>query len=397
MMAARLLPQGKINADMLRSLITSEIAEGQLIEFKRAIDVSDTKEKKNLCAEVVSFANASGGDIVFGMDEKDGRASELVALPKFDADRTELQLRQIFNSNIEPPVPGLQFCPVEIQPAEFALVLRMPRSWTRPHALLGDSPQFLVRDGNRRRSFTLRELREAFGLSASIADRMKQFRADRIASLVSGDAPAVLWKRTLMVLHVMPQSAFDAPQSIDLSFVMKNDVLIWPMHSTGLSKKLNFDGVLSYYPGTGGHPEPVRSYVQVFRDACVEAVTTEIFQSVDGQKLIFPAYEGLVEEGLHNYLTLLQRLGIEPPIFVSLALVGAQDYSLARPGFLDRVEATAPVARDVLIIPETPIYEYSSTYHAALRESFDRIWQTCGQFGSINYTDGEWSGKISRH
>ena len=85
--------------------------------------LADTKAKKNLSAEVVSFANASGGDIVFGMDEKDGMASELAALPKFDADRTELQLRQIFNSNIEPPVPGLHFCAVEIQSAEFALVL----------------------------------------------------------------------------------------------------------------------------------------------------------------------------------------------------------------------------------------------------------------------------------
>jgi hypothetical protein len=150
----------------------------------------------------------------------------------------------------------------------------------------------LVRDGNRRRVFTVRELREAFGLSASIAERMKKFRAERIASLVAGDAPAPLSSRRLMVLHVMPQSAFDSPQSIDLSFVMKNDVLIWPMHATGLSKKLNFDGVLSFFPGIGGHPEPVRSYVQVFRDGCVEAVTTEIFHSVDGRKLIWVRIAG---------------------------------------------------------------------------------------------------------
>ena len=201
MIAARLLPQNEITVDMLRTLIESEIAEGQVIEFKRAIDVSDAKAKQNLSREVASFANASGGDIVFGMDEKSGTASELVALPGFDADRIELQLRQIFNSNIEPPVPGLRFCPVEIQPGKFALVLRIPRSWVRPHALLGDGLQFLVRDGNRRRPFTLRELREALGLSASIAKRMKQFRAERIASLVAGDAPAPISKRTLMVLH----------------------------------------------------------------------------------------------------------------------------------------------------------------------------------------------------
>jgi len=46
---------------------------------------------------------------------------------------------------------------------------------------------------------------------------MKQFRAERIASLVADEAPAWLVSRTLMVLHVMPQSAFDTPQSVDLS------------------------------------------------------------------------------------------------------------------------------------------------------------------------------------
>jgi hypothetical protein len=112
-MAARLLPQGKITVEMLRSLIESEIAEGETIEFKRQIDITDANAKKKLSTETASFANASGGDIVFGIDEKEGKASKLIPLSGFDPDKTELQLRQIFVSNIEPPVPGLQFCPVE--------------------------------------------------------------------------------------------------------------------------------------------------------------------------------------------------------------------------------------------------------------------------------------------
>jgi len=195
-----------------------EIAEGQTIELKWLIDVADANAKKKLSAEIASFANASGGDIVFGIDEKEGKASRLTPLPGFDADNTELQLRQIFDSNIDPPVPGLQFCPVEVGSKKFALELRIPRSWGRPHALLGEFPQFVVRDGNRRRAFTLPELREAFGLSASIAARMKQFRAERMASLVNDNAPAPLSSRILMALHVMPQSAFDTPQSLIFRF-----------------------------------------------------------------------------------------------------------------------------------------------------------------------------------
>jgi hypothetical protein len=395
-MAARLLPQGKITLEMLRSLIESEIAEGQTIEFKRLIDITDANSKKKLSAEIASFANASGGDIVFGIDEKEGKASKLMPLPRFDPDKTELQLRQIFDSNIEPPVPGLQFCPVEVARKKFVLVLRIPRSWARPHALLGEFPQFMVRDGNRRRAFTPRELRETFGLSASIAERMKQFRADRIRSLVNDDTPVGLSSRRLFVLHVMPQSAFDTPQYVDLSFLMKNNTLIWPMRDTGFSKKLNFDGVLSYFPGD--HlplkTKAVRSYVQVFRDGCLEAVTTEIFQDdVEGlPKVIFHSYEALVEKALHNHLSLLRELEIDPPIFVSLAFIGGRDYSLFLPGQFGLEKCSSPIGRDVLIIPETPIYEYSSTYYDVLKEPFDRVWQTCGQLGSINYKDGKWSG-----
>jgi hypothetical protein len=228
---------------------------------------------------------------------------------------------------------------------------------------------------------------------------MKQFRAERIASLVAGDAPAWLDSPTLMVLHAMPQGAFDAPQSVDLSYVLRNDILIWPLHATGLSKKINFDGVLSYFPGIhlpGRQTEPISSYVQVFRDGCIEAATTEIFHVSNGQKIFFHSYEENVEEALYNHLTLLKGLGIEPPIFVSLALIGAADYSIALPDMFNQIRPSAPIGRDVLIVPETAVYAYADSYHDVLREPFDRIFQTCGLRGSTNYQNGQWCGRTRR-
>jgi hypothetical protein len=391
-MASRLLPVGQITVQMLRSLIDLEIAEGQAIEFKRVINIADHSAKKKLSAEAASFANASGGDIVFGMDEQAGKASGLVALPNFDADKIELQVRQIFNSHIDPPLPGLSFCPVAIAPGEFALVLRIPRSWTRPHALLGDPLQFFVRDGNRRRGFTVRELREAFGLSASIADRMKKFRADRIASLLS-DAACPLSSRPFVVLHIMPQGAFDSAQSVDLALVMNRPGLIWPMRDAGFSTKLNFDGVLAYFPGDhlAQEAKSVRSYVQVFRDGCVEIVTTEIFHDLEHGKIIFPAYEESIELAVRRHLIMLEAARVEPPFFVALTVIGAEDYSLAVRDQFGFERVSAPIGREIVIVPETPIYTYASTYHDGLKEPFDRIWQTCGQSGSINYSSGKWS------
>jgi hypothetical protein len=73
-----------------------------------------------------------------------------------------------------------------------------------------------------------------------------------------------------------------------------------------------------------------------------------------------------------------------------LAFIGAKDYSLLLPGKYGLDKSSSPIGRDVLIVPETPIYEYSSTYYDVLKESFDRVCQTCGELNSINYKDGKW-------
>jgi hypothetical protein len=88
----------------------------------------------------------------------------------------------------------------------------------------------------------------------------------------------------------------------------------------------------------------------------------------------------------------LRELKIEPPIFVSLAFIRAKDYSLFLRGKFGLEKSSSPIGRDVLIIPETPIYEYSSTYYDVLKGPFDRVCQTCGELGSTNYKDGKWSG-----
>jgi hypothetical protein len=55
-MTARVLPQGEIRVEALRSLITSGIPDRHGIEYKSTINVGDDKAKKNLSAEVASSA-----------------------------------------------------------------------------------------------------------------------------------------------------------------------------------------------------------------------------------------------------------------------------------------------------------------------------------------------------
>jgi predicted HTH transcriptional regulator len=56
----------------LLELITSGIREDRSLEYKQQMPGSSDGDKKEFLADVSSFANASGGFLVFGMNENQG-------------------------------------------------------------------------------------------------------------------------------------------------------------------------------------------------------------------------------------------------------------------------------------------------------------------------------------
>jgi len=388
-MASRVIRESPISKETLEALIVSAIPEGQTLDYKRTINVETAKAKLEFCADVAAFANASGGEIIFGMEEDgDGKAKAFKPLIDFAQDRTERQLRQILNAHVDPAIRGLVFEVVELSSGNPVLVLRIPRSWNRPHSILGDAPAFPIREGAQKRNLRVRELREAFVLAESVSDRMKRFRSGRVAVLVSGEGPAALVAKSLIVLHVMPVQAFDRPTLLDIRSAMRKDALLPPINSHGLTKKINFDGLLTYSPGFGG---PVQSYVQLFRDGCIEAVNADILSRGGDRKFLYSGYEPLIEAALRKYMSFLESEGIQPPIFVALSLVNAKGYAIPVPNHFSEMDAgNTTIDDDVLLVPETRIDSYAETYYDPLQEPFDRIWQACGRPGSLNYEDGVW-------
>ena len=163
---------------------------------------------------------------------------ELVGFAK---DATERQLRQIFNAHIDPPISGLRFEEVEFSASKFILAFRIPRGWNRPHCVLATPPLWQVRDGNHKRHMKVGELRDGFGAAQSVSDRMKRFRAERIATLVAGENPAAMAGRSLIVLHVMPLRSFDDPLSMDLRTVVSKQALLFPMPTALRPKSTSTD------------------------------------------------------------------------------------------------------------------------------------------------------------
>ena len=80
--------------------------EVRFVEYKSALPSGADAEGKEPLSNVVSFANASGGDLVHGIEEAGGVPRALTGVPKPARDAEVLSLENIFLSGVDPRPPS---------------------------------------------------------------------------------------------------------------------------------------------------------------------------------------------------------------------------------------------------------------------------------------------------
>lgn len=131
----------------LQELVSNKVREVKTVEYKQALPGNSDGERREFLYDVSSFANASGGDLIYGMKEDDGVASEVSGLQVGNVDNEILRLESIIRTGIEPRIPGLSVHPVPLQSAGVAIVIRVPRSFALPHVVkYGGSFKFYSRN-----------------------------------------------------------------------------------------------------------------------------------------------------------------------------------------------------------------------------------------------------------
>src|ERR1700680_3067711 len=93
----------------LEALQTSNVKEGLHLEYKAsgAIDKKDDSKKLEMARDISAFANADGGQIVYGMTELDNDPAGLDE--GFDSKTyPEIWFEQIVQQHVTLPVAGLK-------------------------------------------------------------------------------------------------------------------------------------------------------------------------------------------------------------------------------------------------------------------------------------------------
>ena len=369
-----------INENHLHDLVAGDVRESRSIEFKAKLVEGTDSEKKEFLADVSALANCGGGDLIFGIEEDQGVAAAVVGLASFDPDRDGLRIESILRDGIAPRIVGIRVQPVALSDGRTAIIVRVPNSLHRPHMVVfKQGSRFYSRNSAGKYQLDVHELRSAFIASESVADRIRQFRIERIDAILQGNTPETLSGKSYVCIHMIPVAAYDPSFSFDIARVRELLLLIGRQVC---NPSVNFDGRLFSVPVYTGVAD---AYVQLFRNGVIEAVDCQMTD-----KYLPVAYESEIIKSVSDYAEFYRNHEMLTPVLVGLTLLNVKEFRMGK----DRVEhhIGRPIDRDHLILPER--FAESLDFDAAsfLRPCFDQIWNACGYSRSMNYNEkGKWT------
>jgi len=372
----------------LEELISGAIGESRTIEYKAELPGQGREEKLEFLRDVASFANAEGGHIVYGMKSKDGLPITLAGFPPETIDAEILRLEQIIRSGIEPPILGLQIRAVPLPTAGgSALLMEIPRGLFGLR-MIKNRGAFVARSSAGKVHLDVTEIRTAFIGGESLAARMREFRAERIARLVGGESFPKLGSSSLIVLHLIPFASFTGRIAVDparLSADVRDTLK--PIRHSGWSPVYTLDGYGNYsFSDSDKHDELVDTYALLFRNGCVEAVESALLNKPVGVEGIpSGAFEYRIVPALDDYRKVLTLLDIPLPYVVALSLLNVRGLSMILNPRYGR--GGRKITEQHLILSEFTIESAQQASAIALKPAFDAVWNACGLERSYNYDE----------
>ena len=382
-------PLDSIKEEDLKELIENHVIEKKDLDYKLTLPSSREGDKKEFLADIVSFANTSGGDIIYGIGQNNatGYPSDLSGIDLPNKDQEILRLESMIREGIEPRIPPVGIQPVALANKKTVIIVRIQKSWLSPHRVkFNNDHRFYARGTNGKYELDVGELQTAFTFREGVNDRIRKFRENRISSLFANETPVPSFcNDAKIVLHLIPLISFNASTLYDIDSITSKFEYIRPVNGGSLDFRYNLEGFLTY--SVSGSRLPY-SYTQIYRNGIIEMVDTS---ELCGTDKIIPSlgYEQDLIKALPRYLSALKYLNVQLPIVIFLTLIGVKGYSMATERFFE--EDSRTIDRDILLLPEALVDTYNVKPEIVLKPAFDAIWNSCGLAKSLNYDEnGEW-------
>jgi hypothetical protein len=399
--------------DDIDSLIRDEVPESKTLEYKLELPKDGKEDKKEFLADVSAFANAAGGDLLYGISEKrdsgttTGIPESAVGIKGFNEDSDIRRLESMIRDGISPRL-NVKIKKIDGFQDGLCLLIRIPDSSAKPHMLSNKSSRFYSRNSKGKYPLDVGEIRSAFLQSESLSAKIRNFRLERIARIVSGDLPIPMKDSPKLVFHIVPLMSLNPSYCKDIHEIEQKSHVCNSMYGDGAFSRYNIDGVLktsvrlpSY--NSESYRYHFDDYFQIFRNTMIEFVNSpRIEESIpDSRTNSKRCVSGLrCEAGIirafRSYLEFCRSLDIDPPFILMLTFVGVKGIEMTPGGTGFFPNEGAPFDRDTMVFPEIVLNETSERVDRLLKPLFDIIWQSAGWSHSMSYdTNGNWVGPLT--
>ena len=391
-----------LTPEYIQGLIDSEVAEGLRLEYKEQLPSDQSDDKRRFLYRIAGMANASGGDMLFGIVDKDGPdgqntgiADRLSGMSIANPQKATEPLANLIRDGITPRLAGVKMKIINSSAGD-VMVIRIPPSWNKPHMVtIGQVDRFYTRTSIGSSPMSIDEIRRAFSEQRDLGEAVQKWRTHRRELVEDDRGPVRLDGNFAWMFHVIPSSAFGAV-ALRESWAMDEKEKLSAFVPHGLrTARYNADGFICI--ADSGEPFKAFGYTQLFRSGITEYVDGYCCNAppIGGSPAIFGQHlEQATVRAYQDAMNRYRRQGRNEPLYVGFSLIGVGGKSFYATAMLSITSRTAGInpysfsSPDVFVdINEAEEPPYAET----LLPLIDTMWQVGGWPGSPFKPDGTWN------
>lgn len=375
----------------LQQLIDNSVQEGKTLEYKQTLELKRDSDKKEFLADVSSFANAVGGDIIIGIAcNKTTREPEKIEGLQLTNTDSEIQkIENVIRDGIEERMV-VHTVSIPLSNGLSVIIIRIPQSWNSPHMVVYQGAQkFYTRSSNGKYAMDVSELRSAFTLADKLATKIANFRTERIGKIYAGSTDMPLPESTgKIVLHIIPFSAFTYNHGFPFDRLKEYKMELKPMNPSSWDHRYSLNGFMAF--SLNGN------YTLIFKNGIIEAVDAVILgvgYSVLPHAIPSQLLEEKIIEAYAMNIQILKDLNVEGPFAIFLSLVSVKQYWLATRNISHNMQAGNRMnnTQDLIALPEHIVDNTDVPVSQVLKPIFDSLWNVYGYEKSENFDpQGNW-------
>lgn len=397
-----------LTPDDIEALSEREVPEGVTLEYKEyRTDVPSPKspfdDPAELAKDISALANTFGGDLVYGMpearagNEKLGYPNKPTGVPRGErgVDAIRQKVLAAASTHVEPPLVGLSVQPVGDFEQGPVIVVRVPRSAARPHAVKKNGGlQFWARSEHGCYPMAVHHLRSAFLESAELGEHARAFHQQRLNAIArggkeqDGSVPVSLvhdGQESTLVVHVV-SSSFTGPRAqVRLAdFDLRKALAVDGNH---YQSRFNADGVVAWNTNSGDRDSTLE-YLQLLSRGAVEFVET---YKVNAHSSLPPGsfirgnnVEDVTVQAVETAQRLCQELELAFPLVVLVSITNARDKHVENKLTLQaqdfgRGPSGRAIRTDHLTLPDVLLQSADDDVKMAMEPAFEVMWQASGR------------------